>query len=159
MRRLYIVRQSGQNCSILGRTFKVQKTLEKQLHNHINFFYAKKKPLKRRYFKIDTIWRSGKNGHFARATVGQNGERWPILGRTRVNKANNKKHSKNTSRTMANSSNIRKMTRFSKGYSTAKWSNLKWKKRGNKGQQRRIKKMNKGLDITRRKQEKLLSLK
>ena len=136
MRRLYFVRQNGHNWSILGRTFKVQKTLEKQLHNHINFFYAKKKPLKRRYFKIDTIWRSGKNGHFARATVGQSGERWPIFGRTLTKQItkNTRKHHKldllSVKKAAGKNKQYSENGHFAKGYSIAKWSNLNWKKRG-----------------------------
>ena len=91
-RLIYIVRQNGQNWSMFRRTFKVQKTLEKQLYNHINFFYAKKNAQKKDISKL---------------TKFEEVEKWPFCkGYSRakwwkmvyfgadVDKANNKRHSK-----------------------------------------------------------------
>ena len=38
-------------------------------------FYAKKKRSKKKNSKFKELEKSGKNGHFAKATVGQNGQR------------------------------------------------------------------------------------
>ena len=76
-----MVRRNGQNRLILGLKFKEPKTYEKRLYNHIRAVLCKK--VARRnisYSKIETISKSGKNGHFAKAIVRQNSQKRPILG-------------------------------------------------------------------------------